>query len=134
MAKKMSDCFPLQRFLVSICMKRPMCNVCTQRFCAINYHKDETTHYRSRCEVCIKKNRKIKAPEPRWKLAGYKKKPTCDRCGFRSKHSAQLLVYHVDGNLHNSELRNLKTICLNCSVEIKKADLPWRFEDLQPDF
>ena len=58
---------------------------------------------------------------------------TCDRCGFRAKHSAQLLVYHVDGNLKNNNVLNLKTVCLNCSVEIKRVDLPWRPGDLEPD-
>ena len=43
-------------------------------------------------------------------------------------------MFHVDGNLANSNLRNLKTICLNCAVDIKRADLPWRPGDLQPDF
>jgi hypothetical protein len=43
------------------------------------------------------------------------------------------LVYHVDGNLNNSNLRNLKTVCLNCVVDINKADLPWKPGDLTPD-
>lgn len=119
-------------FPINISM-RPTCTACNQRPCSINYHRDGITHYRARCGVCISKNRKIKAPTPRWQLSGYKKKTTCDRCGFRSKYSAQLLVYHIDGSLHNNELRNLKTVCLNCVVEITKSDLPWRPGDLQPD-
>ena len=114
-------------------MERPVCKACNQRFCAINYHKDGITHYRAKCEHCIKRNRKIKTPDPKWKTAGYKKKPTCDRCGFRAKYAAQLLVYHVDGNLNNTGLRNLKTICLNCVEEVKRADLPWKPGDLTPD-
>jgi hypothetical protein len=114
-------------------MERPICPACNQRSRAINCYKGDKVYYRSRCEYCIKKNRKIKAPEPRWKIAGYKKKATCDRCGFRSKYSAQLLVYHIDGNLNNTSLRNLKTVCLNCVEEIKRADIPWRPGDLQPD-
>ena len=52
----------------------------------------------------------MKPQKPRWETAGYKKKPTCDRCGFRAKQSAlQLMVYHADGDLNNCELRNLKT-------------------------
>ena len=115
-------------------MERPLCPACSQRFCAVNYHKDGVTHYRSRCEYCVKRNRKIKPPVPRWSAAGYKKKAVCDRCGFRAKYAAQLLVYHADGNLNNSNLRNLKTVCLNCVVEVKKADVPWRPGDLEPDF
>lgn len=114
-------------------MDRPICPACNQRFCAINYYKDGVTHYRARCEQCIQKKRKIKPSVPRWQTAGYKKKATCDRCGFRSKYSAQLIVYHIDGNLSNSDLRNLKTICLNCTVDIKRSDLPWRPGDLTPD-
>ena len=77
--------------------------------------------------------RSIKAPVPRWQTSGYKKKPACDRCGFRARYSAQLLVYHVDGNLHNTDVRNLKTVCLNCVEEIKRSDLPWQRGDLEPD-
>jgi hypothetical protein len=42
-------------------------------------------------------------------------------------------VYHVDGNLNNSSLRNLKTVCQNCVEEVKRADLTWRPGDLTPD-
>jgi hypothetical protein len=115
-------------------MNRPNCTACNQRLCAINYTRDGITHYRSRCDACIKKGRRIRAPEPRWASTGYKKKPTCDRCGFRAKYSMQLMVYHVDSNLNNSSLRNLKTVCQNCAVEIKKLDLTWRPGDLEPDF
>jgi len=114
-------------------MKRPICPACQQRVRAVNYHKDGVPHYRSRCEVCIKKNKKIKPPVPRWQTAGYKKKPTCDRCGFRARYSAQLQVFHVDGNLHNTDIRNLKTVCLNCAEEIKRSDLNWNRGDLEPD-
>jgi hypothetical protein len=114
-------------------MERPMCPACNQRSCAINYHRDNITHYRARCEPCVKKQRKIKTPVPRWQSAGYKKKATCDKCGFKSKYAAQLLVYHVDGNLHNTTVKNLKTICLNCTVEIKKSTVPWAAGDLAPD-
>jgi hypothetical protein len=114
-------------------MKRPLCPACQQRLCAVNYHRDGFPHYRSRCEHCIKKNRRIKPPVPRWQTSGYKKKPTCDQCGFRARFAAQLIVYHVDGNLKNAEIRNLKTVCQNCAVEIVKSELPWRPGDLEPD-
>ena len=114
-------------------MERPICPACNQRPRAINCYRDNQVYYRSRCEYCIKKGRRIKTPEPRWRTSGYKKKSTCDRCGFRSKYAAQLLVYHVDGNLNNTGLRNLKTICLNCVEEVKRADLPWKPGDLTPD-
>jgi hypothetical protein len=114
-------------------MNRPLCPACQQRFCAINYYTTSGAHYRSRCEHCIKRNRKIKPPVPRWQLKGYKKKPTCDRCGFRAKFSAQLMVFHTDGNLNNNSIRNLKTVCQNCQIEIAKSDLTWKPGDLEPD-
>jgi hypothetical protein len=45
----------------------------------------------------------------------------------------QLMVFHVDGNLNNSNLRNLKTVCQNCAIEIRKSDLTWKPGDLEPD-
>ena len=114
-------------------MNRPICPACRQRLCAINYHRDGVAHYRTRCGYCIAKNRGIKVPEARWKTAGYKKKPTCERCGFRSKYSAQLLVYHIDGDMNNVGVRNLRTICQNCVIEVARSNLPWRAGDLEPD-
>ena len=112
---------------------RPICQACNQRPRAIAYYRDEKIQYRKLCEYCIKRKKRVPVPVARWKSAGYKKKPMCDQCGFRSKYAAQLLVYHVDGNLNNNNLRNLKTVCLNCTVEITKADLIWRPGDLEPD-
>lgn len=112
---------------------RGTCPICNQRPVAVNLIRNDITYYRSKCETCIKKSKKIKPPVPRWELSGYKKKPTCDRCGFKAKYVGQLLVYHVDGNLNNSNLRNLKTICLNCVVEVKKSSLTWRPGDLEED-
>lgn len=114
-------------------MNRPICPACNQRPKAVNCYRGNKLYYRSRCEVCIKKGKKIKPPVARWQSNGYKKKPTCDKCGFRAKYSAQLLVYHVDGNLNHCELKNLKTICLNCAEELKRSDLPWKKGDLEPD-
>ena len=133
MIKRTSVTCPLQRFAYKYRMKRPLCLVCKQRFCAVNYHRDEQVHYRSRCEHCIKKNQRIKPPIARWQTAGYKKKLACDRCGFKSKYAAQLLVYHVDGDMNNVAVRNLKTVCQNCVIEVAKSTLPWRQGDLEPD-
>ena len=113
---------------------RPLCKVCGKLPRAINGYHNDKIYYRSRCNSCIRKGKKLKRALPRWESAGYKKKATCDRCGFRAKHHTQLTVYHVDGNLNNCELRNLKTVCLNCTVEITRLDLPWRVGDLEPDY
>ena len=112
---------------------RPVCSTCNQRFVAVNYTRDDVVHYRTKCDYCIKKNKKIKTPKPRWQLDGYKKKPTCDRCGFKARYSSQLMVYHLDGNLNHSDLRNLRTVCLNCVEEVKRLDIPWVPNQLQAD-
>lgn len=114
-------------------MNRPLCQSCNQRPCAVNYHRDGVPHYRSRCETCLRKNRGLKPREPRWLKAGYKKKPACDRCGFKARHHSQLLVHHMDGNLANCELRNLRTVCLNCTADLKRSNSTWRPGDLLPD-
>jgi len=70
---------------------------------------------------------------PRWMKSGFKKKQSCDRCGFYAKSGAQILVFHMDGDLNNCDLTNLRNVCLNCSVEITKLELPWRVGDLIED-
>lgn len=114
-------------------MKRPVCQSCNQRPCAINYIKDKVTHYRKRCETCQRKGRGLAKRKPRWETAGYKKKLVCDRCGFKARYSAQTLVYHVDSNLNNTDIKNLKSICRNCEVELLKTDSVWKPGDLEPD-
>ena len=114
-------------------MIRPICPECKQRPRAVAYHKYDRIYYRSMCTWCLNKSKKKRAPTPLWQLNGYKKKPTCDRCGFRAKYAAQLLVYHVDGNMNNSAVRNLRTVCQNCVVEVAKSTAPWKAGDLEPD-
>ena len=112
---------------------RPTCKACNQRPVAVNYRREETVYYRKICDNCIRRGRKEKAPIARWQSAGYKKKTVCDRCGFRSRYASQLLVYHVDGRLTNTELSNLRTVCLNCVEEVRRLAVPWRPGDLQAD-
>jgi len=68
-----------------------------------------------------------------WLKSGYKKKEKCDRCGFKFKHPEQATVYHVDGNIGNSDWVNLKTVCANCVIEVEHGRLPWAPSDLIPD-
>ena len=112
---------------------RPLCKVCKKNFAAINGYHNDKLYYRSRCNACIRRKKRLPTARPRWQAAGYKKKPACDRCGFKSKHHSQLFVYHLDGDLNNCDYRNLKTVCLNCSVELVRLDLPWKPGDLEPD-
>lgn len=114
-------------------MKRPLCKSCEQRPCAVNYYRHGTAHYRSRCENCLRKGRGLKRRVPRWEAAGYKKKMVCDCCGFRAKYSAQIMVYHLDGKLSNADLKNLRSVCKNCEVDLAKNDSTWRRGDLEPD-
>lgn len=110
---------------------RPLC-VCGQRPAAINYYKSGKTFYRKKCEICLKHG--VGYGVPRWKIYGYTKKDTCEKCGFRSAHEEQFNVYHVDGDLNNCRPSNLKTICANCQRIIQKEGYRWRQGDLRPDF
>ena len=112
---------------------RPICPNCERNPCAINCYHNEKVYYRKMCNACLRKNKKLTRKKPRWELKGYKKKPTCERCGFQARHTAQLTVFHVDGKLNNNDTTNLKTVCLNCVVEIKRSDLPWRRGEIEPD-
>jgi hypothetical protein len=120
-------------FVLNITMNRPICKACNQFPAAVNYKKAGKTHYRSRCAVCINKFRKIKVPTPRWMLRGYKKRVVCDICKFRAKHGSQVQVFHIDGNLNNNELINLRSVCLNCSAIIQRQDSTWKPGDIAPD-
>lgn len=114
-------------------MVRPICKKCNQNVCAINYKKNDVTHYRSLCDECGRKTKKLKPRKANWTKSGYKKKTTCDICGFKSVYSSQILVYHIDGNLENINLTNLRSICLNCVEVVKKREITWKRGDLEVD-
>lgn len=113
---------------------RPICKLCNKNNCAVNYKRAGTTHYRSICDECGRKKNKLKPRKPNWIKSGYNKKPTCDLCGFRSKYISQITVYHIDGDLENISLNNLRSICLNCVEVIKHTNVTWRRGDLQVDY
>lgn len=102
---------------------RTLCKTCDCRPVAINYRKDGVTHYRSQCDHC---SRTAKEGIPPWFRAGYRLKSKCDKCGFTSKHVEQFNVFHVDGNLKNCRLNNLKTVCANCQRLLHTLQIPWR--------
>lgn len=110
-----------------------MCKACRHNLAAINCRHNGKIYYRSRCNACIRKNRRLPRQQPLWKQRGYEKKPLCDRCGFRARYSAQLVVYHVNGDMRDCDLTNLRTVCLNCVMEVNQSDLPWRRGDLEED-
>lgn len=111
---------------------RPLCE-CGMRPAAINYYKHGRTYYRKKCEICLRHGRTGHGI-PKWKLAGYEKKSTCEKCGHMSKHKEQFNVYHVDGDLNNCRFSNLKTICANCQRILQKEGKKWKQGDLTPDF
>jgi len=113
---------------------RPLCKFCGKKPAAVNYKRYEKTYYRNRCDSCIRKKKNIAAPKPKWAEAGYRKKPHCEKCGFKAKYREQLFVYYLDGNLNNNLATNLKTICANCQYEVAHEGLGWRQGDLVPDF
>lgn len=110
---------------------RPLCK-CGQRPSAINYRKNGKTYYRKLCETCLRNG--VGHGIPRWKQAGYQKKSICEKCGFKSQHTEQFNVFHIDGNLDNCRPSNLKTICANCQRLLQKEGVKWRQGDLIPDF
>jgi len=110
---------------------RPLC-ACKHRPAAINYKKDGKIYYRKLCEKCLRNG--VNHGIPKWKQAGYKKKDTCEKCGFKSKHSEQFNVFHIDGDLNNCRPNNLKTICANCQRILQKTGVQWKQGVLVPDF
>jgi len=117
------------------CMqKRSLCVACGKKPAAVNYKRNNKTYYRSRCDSCIRKKFKKVAPKPSWIKAGYRKKVTCEKCGFNSKHEEQFNVFHIDGVLENCRPNNLKTICANCQRTLQKEGVKWKQGDLIPDF
>ena len=106
---------------------RPLCT-CGKHPVAINYYKLGKPFYRSRCGPCA---RGVKTS--RWEQAGYKKKNTCDKCGFKSPHTEVFNVFHVDGDLNNCRHANLKTVCSNCQRILHKEGVRWKQGDLVPD-
>jgi len=109
---------------------RPLCK-CGLRPRAVNYRKNGKTYYRSLCEACSAHGEYHGIP--RWYRAGYRMKKQCDKCGFKSAHREVFRVFHVDGNLDNCALRNLKTVCSNCTILLSKEGTTWKQGDLVAD-
>lgn len=115
-------------------LSRPICKACNKNPRAINYIKNGVKHYRSICDECGKKKTKTKSRQSNWEKAGYKKKNLCDICGFKSIYPSQMTVFHIDGELKNTNFNNLRTICLNCVEIVKRKEVTWRRGDLQVDY
>ena len=111
-------------------MDRNTCPVCKQRLVGVNYTRNGTTYYRKKCDWCIYHHKQLSPLVSSWVRAGYKKKPHCEKCGFVAKLKEQLLVAYIDGDITNNDHFNLKTICLNCRLEVEKSQLPWKAEPI----
>ncbi len=109
---------------------RKNCKKCNERPVAVNYYKEGKAFYRSLCDHC---SRGYKSGDPTWMKSGYKKKPQCDKCGFKSVHQEVFTVLYIDGNSNNFRPNNLKTVCANCQRILEK-DGRWKQGDLRPDF
>ena len=109
-------------------MQRPICDTCGERPKAVNYYKGKKVYYRRKCEQCLKSHKPVK---PLWVDAGYKVKRVCEACGFKPVVRKQVTVFYIDGNLNNVDVKNLKTVCLNCNAELVKTG--WKRGDLTPD-
>jgi hypothetical protein len=112
---------------------RPICKNCKKNPAAINYCKNNKTYYRSQCESCTRYGGQGRGT-PRWEQVGYRKKNQCEKCGYKSNHTEQFDVYHIDGDLTNCRPSNLKTICANCQRILQKEGVKWKQGDLIPDF
>ena len=109
---------------------RPLCKVCGEKPCAVNYYKNKKAFYRSKCDSCSRNNNGI----PKWQKNGYRKKSSCERCGFKSNHAEQFSVFFLDGDMNNCRQRNLKTVCANCQRLLQNLGVKWQQGDLAPDF
>jgi hypothetical protein len=112
---------------------RPLCTKCLKKPAAYNYRKGTKVYYRKLCNSCIGKSQGKARKQTAWESAGYKKKPQCEACGFRAKFQQQLTVWFVDRNLNNTNWRNLKTVCLNCQIELTALGIGWKQGGLTPD-
>ena len=100
-------------------MTEKMCTVCNKHSVAVNYTRKGKTYYRKICYYCIKDRKQNKNQTSQLlKKSGYKKKTVCDRCGFKSKTPAQIKIHFRDQNPYNVSLSNIRSYCINCTIEI----------------
>ena len=101
---------------------------------AYAYRRNGRVYWRSLCDTCSRKRKgkRVGGITP-LQRSGYKKKKKCELCGFRAQDSLQLDVLFVDGNLKNTSVSNLKTVCANCQRLSTVRRLGWRMGDLVAD-
>ena len=113
---------------------RPLCKQCKIKVRAMGYRRVKIVYWRSLCDTCIRKKKKLRVggitPLQR---SGYKKKNRCEVCAFKAQEPLQLDVFFVDGNLRNTNNVNLKTVCANCQRLTSVRRLGWKIGDLVAD-
>lgn len=101
-------------------MTQKICTHCGKHPVTVNYVRNGRTYYRKICYYCIKESKRLKDQTVQLlKKSGYKKKTTCDRCGFVSKTPEQIRIHFKDQNPYNVSLNNLRSYCVNCVIEVK---------------
>jgi hypothetical protein len=118
--------------LINKRMQRPLCPTCHGNPVAINYYSKGKVRYRKQCSSCARQGKRGRQVAG-WLRAGYKKKLTCERCGFKAKHKQQMFVFYVDGNLKNNNWINLKSVCANCRIELQETVNTWVESPLSTD-
>lgn len=110
---------------------RPLCIECRIKPAGINYWKNGKAYFRKKCDSCIRQPSHERSKP--WERAGYKLKDQCEKCGYKSNHAEQFNVFHIDGDLTNCKIKNLKTVCANCQRILHKENIRWKQGDLIPD-
>lgn len=66
------------------------------------------------------------------------KKPICEMCGYNQRRTGDnkipLLLNHMDDNIHNHKLENLKLMCLNCTFLAGRGYIRRSKFKLDPDW
>ena len=118
---------------INTVMTRPLCTVCNGNPAAVNYILNNKRYYRKICASCARKGKRTKETSG-WTKNGYKKKLTCERCNFKAKHTSQIFVFYIDGNLKNNNWLNLRSVCANCRIELNSSKTTWRESPLVADY
>ena len=113
---------------------RPLCIKCKAKPRAYGYKKGSKIYWRRLCDTCNRKKKNLRTGGiTALQRSGYRKKNSCELCGFKAQKSIQLDVFFVDGNMRNTNITNLKTVCANCQRLASIKKLRWRIGDLEVD-